>query len=83
MWPARWLLLLGAAAGGMATIGPSAAQTSGRPFETAVDAYARTLLADGKRIFRFDTLGSEEFWSGKLKLHKATVAEFLQSIKPL
>jgi hypothetical protein len=82
MWPARWLLLLGAAVGGMATIGPSTAQTSGRPFETAVDAYAKTLLTDGKRIFRFDTFGSEDFWSGKLKLHQAIQGQRLGGVGP-
>ena len=29
------------------------------------------LLAEGMQIFRFDTFGSEEFWGGKVKLHRA------------
>jgi hypothetical protein len=29
------------------------------------------MLEEGKRIFRFDTFGSEDFWGGKLRLHEA------------
>ncbi len=29
------------------------------------------MLEEGKRIFRFDTFGSEEFWGGKLRLHES------------
>jgi hypothetical protein len=29
------------------------------------------MLDEGKRIFRFDTFGSEDFWGGKLRLHEA------------
>jgi mono/diheme cytochrome c family protein len=35
-----------------------------------VDENARTLLAEGRRIFRFDTFGSEVFWS-KTRLHES------------
>jgi len=33
------------------------------------------MLADGQQIFRFDTFGSEDFWSGALKLHRAIAGE--------
>jgi hypothetical protein len=32
---------------------------------------AQQMLADGKRIFRFDTFGDESFWGDTLKLHQA------------
>jgi hypothetical protein len=36
------------------------------------DAKARDkLFEDGREIFRFDTFGDEDFWGGKLQLHKA------------
>ena len=31
--------------------------------------------ASGQQIFRFDTFGSEQFWSGQLKLHKVIQSE--------
>jgi hypothetical protein len=35
----------------------------------------KTLVRDGKQIFRFDTFGDEEFWSGLLHLDKAIAGE--------
>jgi hypothetical protein len=32
--------------------------------------HATRLVQDGRRIFRFDTLGSEAFWGGALRLHE-------------
>ncbi len=34
------------------------------------DDAARQILAEGKRIFRFDTFGDEAFWGGTIKLHE-------------
>ena len=34
------------------------------------DDAAQQTLAQGKRIFRFDTFGDEAFWSGTIKLHE-------------
>src|SRR5688500_11701197 len=36
-----------------------------------IDANARRMLEEGRRIFRFDTFGSEDFWGGKLRLHES------------
>src|SRR5688572_7009362 len=36
-----------------------------------VVANARTLIERGRKIFRFDTFGSEAFFGGKLRLHEA------------
>src|SRR4029077_20971846 len=38
-------------------------------------AHARRMMNDGRRIFRFDTFGSEAFWGGALQLHKAIAGE--------
>ena len=31
----------------------------------------RTMLDDGKEIFRYETFGDEVFWTDRLQLHKA------------
>ena len=36
-----------------------------------VQRSAQRLLAEGRRVFRFDTFGDERFWSGTLQLEKA------------
>src|SRR5829696_5939424 len=58
------------------------AQTSGKAFDQAAAKQAQQYLADGKRIFRFDTFGSEDFWGGKLKLHRALAGERLGGVGP-
>jgi hypothetical protein len=40
-------------------------------FDKTIADYASTLLNEGRRIFRSDTFGSEDFWGGKLRLHEA------------
>lgn len=36
-----------------------------------INAHARRMIAEGRRIFRFDTFGSEAFFGDALQLHKA------------
>jgi Cytochrome c len=36
----------------------------------AANAASAALIADGKQAFRFDTMGDEQLWTGKLGLHK-------------
>jgi hypothetical protein len=63
--------------------GPSAlAQSSGTAFAQASDRYAAQLLKDGKQIFRYDTLGSEDFWGGQLKLHQAIQGQKFGGVGP-
>jgi hypothetical protein len=40
-------------------------------YDQQIQANAQRMLDEGKRIFRFDTFGSEDFWGGKLRLHEA------------
>jgi hypothetical protein len=42
-----------------------------RSFDATVDAHARHAVAEGRRIFRHDTFGDEDFWGGQLRLHEA------------
>lgn len=40
-------------------------------YRDAVSDYHEKLFREGREIFRHDTFGSEDFWSGKLRLHEA------------
>src|SRR5207302_10448987 len=47
-------------------------QTQNRStIDTSIDNHARTMIASGRHIFRYDTFGSEAFWGDALQLHKA------------
>jgi hypothetical protein len=56
------------------------AQSTGKTFSDAADQYARQLLKEGQQTFRLDTFGSEDFWGGKLKLHRAIEGERLGGV---
>lgn len=52
------------------------------PDETSTNAndasntqHALGMIEEGKRIFRYDTFGSEAFWGDRLQLHKAIAGE--------
>ncbi len=56
----------------------SAAEPASRPaspFDAAISRNAREMIEQGRRIFRFDTFGSEAFWGDTLGLHKAIAGE--------
>ena len=40
-----------------------------------INAHARRLIEEGRRIFRFDTFGSEAFFGDALQLHRAIAGE--------
>ena len=42
-----------------------------RDYDEVIDTNGRDLIADGRRIFRFDTFGDEAFWGDQLRLHDA------------
>src|ERR1051326_2357024 len=39
------------------------------------DQHESASVREGKKIFRYDTFGSEDFWGGKLRLHEAIDGE--------
>ena len=43
---------------------------------------AVSMLAEGRRTFRFDTFGDEEFWGDTLRLHQAIVGSALGGVGP-
>jgi hypothetical protein len=53
----------------------SAAPPAQKGFDAEIYRYAQTMLEEGKKIFRFETFGSEAFWGDALQLHKAIVGE--------
>jgi hypothetical protein len=44
-------------------------------FSQVIQTNAQQMLEDGRKIFRFDTFGSEAFWGDTLKLHQAIAGE--------
>ena len=55
-----------------------AARTQAAPreeWEDKVTENSQQLMAEGKKIFRYDTFGSEAFWGDQLQLHKAILRE--------
>src|SRR5687768_38467 len=56
----------------------STARSSG--YDRQIQDYAAQMLKEGRQIFRFDTFGSEDFWGGKLGLHKAIAGEKLGGV---
>jgi hypothetical protein len=51
-------------------------------FDAEIARYAQTMLDEGKKIFRYDTFGSEAFWGDALQLHKAIAGEKNGGIGP-
>ncbi len=51
-------------------------------FDARINQNAQRMLDEGRRIFRFDTFGSEDFWGGKLRLHEAIVGQKLGGVGP-
>ncbi len=50
-------------------------------YDDAISHNAQQMLAEGKRIFRFDTFGSEAFWGDTLKLHEAVAQQTLKKLQ--
>jgi hypothetical protein len=50
--------------------------------ELAAAVHAQRTLEEGRRTFRFDTFGDEEFWGGQLRLHDAIRGEALGGVGP-
>src|SRR5690348_12814690 len=44
-------------------------------FDADIARNAQRMMEEGKRIFRYDTFGSEAFWGDALQLHKAIAGE--------
>ena len=68
----RIILIAGIlAAGGLGTLIASAAPPAPKGQDADIARHAQTMLDEGRKIFRYDTFGSEAFWGDALQLHKA------------
>jgi hypothetical protein len=47
-----------------------------------VERHAKDMLEEGKKTFRFDTFGSEDFWGGQLRLHQAIAGQSHGGVGP-
>ena len=58
--------------------------TAARPgsFDEVIEQTRDDLFSRGRQIFRFDTFGSERFWSGQLRLHQALAGARFGGIGP-
>jgi hypothetical protein len=67
----------------VALVGQSQTQTQERTaraapppsFDALINENAERMLEEGRKTFRYDTFGSEDFWGGKLRLHEAIAGE--------
>jgi hypothetical protein len=53
----------------------SAAPPAKRGFDAEIARHGQTMLDEGRKIFRYETFGSEAFWGDSLQLHKAIAGE--------
>jgi len=51
------------------------APQSSPSFDATIDQHAKTQIDQGRKIFRYDTFGSEAFWGDALQLHRAIAGE--------
>jgi hypothetical protein len=51
-------------------------------FDSLIDEHADSLMEQGRKVFRYDSLGSESFWGDKLKLHEAIAGEKQGGVGP-
>src|SRR5688572_19276521 len=52
------------------------------PFQSEIRQNADQLFHEGKKIFRYDTFGSEAFWGDELRLHEAILGEKRGGVGP-
>jgi hypothetical protein len=57
-----------------------AQQAPSRSFDDRIEDNAKETLKQGRKIFRYDTFGSEGFWGGQLRLHEAIIGEKLGGV---
>ena len=66
----------------LGVIAASAAPPSESDIDAEINRHAQEMIDEGRKIFRFDTFGSEAFWGDVLQLHKAIAGEKNGGIGP-
>ncbi|HET9480576.1 MAG TPA: hypothetical protein VFP98_02380 [Candidatus Polarisedimenticolia bacterium] len=51
-------------------------------FDRRISSHAARLMEEGRRTFRFDTFGDEEFWGDTLRIHEAIAGAALGGVGP-
>ncbi len=51
-------------------------------FDGRIDKNSSDMLTEGRKIFRYDSFGSEDFWGGQLRLHEAILGAKLGGVGP-
>lgn len=69
------LTLLCLALGSQSRVAAQSQTQNQSAIDANIDNHARTMIASGRQIFRYDTFGSEGFWGDALQLHKAIAGE--------
>jgi hypothetical protein len=59
-----------------------AAPPSQSGMDAQINRHAQAMIDEGRKIFRYDTFGSEGFWGDALQLHKAIAGEKNGGIGP-
>jgi hypothetical protein len=58
------------------------ATSKAKTFDDRIRIQAVTAFRDGRKTFRYDTFGDEDFWGGKLQLHRAIEGGQLGGVGP-
>ena len=61
---------------------PAAGRASGSAYQADTEEFAKRLFDQGRTVFRDETFGSEDFWSGSLRLDRAVLGEKLGGSGP-
>src|SRR5262249_52285356 len=80
-WKVRIIVTFGAVAS-LSAIVASAAPPSQNNIDAEINRHAQAMIDEGRKIFRYDTFGSEAFWGDALQLHKAIAGEKNGGIGP-
>jgi hypothetical protein len=79
------IFAIAAVAAGFAVRGDVGDQQAGahqNRFDQTISRNADEMLEEGRKTFRFDTFGDEEFWGGTLQLHRAIAGQRLGGVGP-
>ena len=76
------VVFVGSAAWAVQAARGQSAPPATQDFDAQIQQNAQRMLEEGKKIFRFDTFGSEDFWGGQLRLHEAIVGQKLGGVGP-
>lgn len=69
------VFLIGFGFGGGGTVQAQTPKKGLSANDRQISAHAQRMIDEGRRIFRYDTFGSEGFWGDALQLHKAIAGD--------